>query len=224
MDKKNTFDELINQINHTAGPIQRERGTLFERLVIAYFKNEPTYRNLFTDVWLLNDVPESYGIPKKDTGVDIVARQKDGNLVAIQAKFYTQKFGKDQINSFIAELSKRFYKSGIIISTVDEWGATALETVQANEKGIEIIGLSDLRNSQIDWGQFNFKRPETVKVKERKILRAYQQTALDNALHHFNENERGQMIMAPGTGKTFTSLKIAEALAKKKINNLKFYT
>lgn len=221
MDKKNTFDELINQINHTAGPIQRERGTLFERLVVAYFKNEPIYRNLFTDVWLLNDVPESYGVPKKDTGVDIVARQKDGNLVAIQAKFYTQKFGKDQINSFIAELSKRFYKSGIIVSTVDEWGATALETVQANEKGIEIIGLSDLRNSQIDWGQFNFKRPETVKVKERKNLRAYQQTALDNALHHFNENERGQMIMAPGTGKTFTSLKIAEALAKKKNKQFK---
>lgn len=213
--QKSTFDELINQINETAGPIQRERGTLFEKLVVAYFKNEPTYKNLFTDVWLLNDVPPYYGIPKKDTGVDIVARQKDGNLVAIQAKFYTQRFGKEQINSFIAELSKKFYKSGIIVSTVDDWNSTALETVQANEKGIEIIGLSDLRNSQIDWSKFNYKRPEQVKLKERKYLRNYQQIALDNAVRYFEEHDRGQMIMAPGTGKTFTSLKIAEALSKK---------
>lgn len=207
------FNDLIEQINQAAGDVQRERGTLFEKLVLAYLKNEPTYKALYQNVWLLADVPDEYGISKKDTGVDLVAQQKNGDLVAIQAKFYTHKVGKDAINSFVAELGKSYYQRGLIISTVDEWNSNARETIEENEKGIEIIGLSDLRNSQIDWAQFNFERPEKVTIKKPKQLRGYQQTAKENALNHFKEHERGQLIMAPGTGKTFTSLKIAEALA-----------
>ncbi|SCC06414.1 DEAD/DEAH box helicase [Weissella bombi] len=208
------FNDLINQINQVAGDIQRERGTLFEKLVLAYLKNEPTYKALYENVWLLSDVPDSYGISKKDTGVDLVAKQKNGDLVAIQAKFYMHKVGKNAINSFVAELGKNYYQRGLIISTVDEWNSNARETIEQNEKGIEIIGLSDLRNSQIDWSQFNFERPEKVTIKKPKQLRDYQQTAKENALNHFKNHDRGQLIMAPGTGKTFTSLKISEALAK----------
>ena len=213
---KQTFDDLINQINTVSNDVQRERGTLFEKLTLAYLKNEPTYKALYQNVWLLSEVPESYIIPKKDTGVDLVAEQKNGDLVAIQAKFYTNKVGKSEINSFVAELGKSYYQRGLIVSTMDDWNSNARETIDQNEKGIEIIGLSDLRNSQIDWSQFNFERPENVVVKKPKKLREYQQTAKDNALAHFKENERGQLIMAPGTGKTFTSLKISEALAKDK--------
>ena len=212
--KTQTFNDLIEQINQAAGDVQRERGTLFEKLVLAYLKHEPTYRALYQNVWLLSDVPDNYGISKKDTGVDLVAEQKNGDLVAIQAKFYTHKVGKDAINSFVAELGKSYYQQGLIISTVDEWNSNARETIEQNEKGIEIIGLSDLRNSQIDWAQFSFERPEKVSTKKPKQLRGYQQTAKENALNHFKEHDRGQLIMAPGTGKTFTSLKIAEALAK----------
>jgi len=212
--KTQTFNDLIEQINQAAGDVQRERATLFEKLVLAYLKHEPTYRALYQNVWLLSDVPDNYGISKKDTGVDLVAEQKNGDLVAIQAKFYTHKVGKDAINSFVAELGKSYYQHGLIVSTVDEWNSNARETIEQNEKGIEIIGLSDLRNSQIDWSQFNFERPEKVTIKKPKQLRGYQQTAKENALNHFKEHDRGQLIMAPGTGKTFTSLKIAEALAK----------
>ncbi len=213
---KQTFDDLINQINTVSKDVQRERGTLFEKLTLAYLKNEPTYKALYQNVWLLSEVPESYGIPKKDTGVDLVAEQKNGDLVAIQAKFYTNKVGKSEINSFVAELGKSYYQRGLIVSTMDDWNSNARETIDQNEKGIEIIGLSDLRNSQIDWSQFNFERPENVVVKKPKKLRDYQQTAKENALAHFKENDRGQLIMAPGTGKTFTSLKISEALSKDK--------
>ncbi|EIP8487216.1 DEAD/DEAH box helicase, partial [Listeria innocua] len=218
---KQTFDDLINQINTVSKDVQRERGTLFEKLTLAYLKNEPTYKALYQNVWLLSEVPESYGIPKKDTGVDLVAEQKNGDLVAIQAKFYTNKVGKSEINSFVAELGKSYYQRGLIVSTMDDWNSNARETIDQNEKGIEIIGLSDLRNSQIDWSQFNFERPENVVVKKPKKLRDYQQTAKENALAHFKENERGQLIMAPGTGKTFTSLKISEALSKDKAGPFK---
>lgn len=166
-----TFDDLIQQINQTAGDIQRERGTLFERLGLSYLRNEPTYQRLYKNVWALGDVPAEYGIPKKDTGVDLVAEQFNGDLVAIQAKFYQNKVGKNEINSFVAELGKNYYQRGLIVSTVDEWNKNARETIDHNEKGIEIIGLSDLRNSQIDWTKYSFERPEVVTIKEPKKLR-----------------------------------------------------
>ena len=215
------FDELIKQINQTAGDVQRERGTLFEKLVLAYLKNEPTYQRLYKNVWELSDVPEVYGIPKKDTGVDLVAEQFNGELVAIQAKFYENKIGKSEINSFVAELGKSYYQRGLIVSTVDEWNKNAQDTIDHNEKGIELIGLSDLRNSQIDWTKFSFERPEIISIKSPKKLRPYQELALNHALEHFEENDRGQLIMAPGTGKTFTSLKIAEAFATKQNSQFK---
>lgn len=216
-----TFDDLIQQINQTAGDIQRERGTLFEKLVLSYLRNEPTYQRLYKNVWALGDVPAEYGIPKKDTGVDLVAEQFNGELVAIQAKFYQNKVGKNEINSFVAELGKSYYQRGLIVSTVDDWNKNARDTIEQNEKGIEIIGLSDLRNSQIDWTKYRFERPEVVTIKEPKKLRPYQEIALEYALKHFVTKDRGQLIMAPGTGKTFTSLKIAEAFEKKENKQLK---
>jgi len=217
----NTFDDLIQQINQTAGDIQRERGTLFEKLVLAYLKNEPTYQRLYKNVWKLNDVPTEYAIPKKDTGVDLVAEQFNGDLVAVQAKFYENKVGKAEINSFVAELGKSYYQRGLIVSTVDDWNKNALDTIEHNQKGIELIGLSDLRNSQIDWTKFSFERPEVVSIKSPKKLRPYQELALEHAVAHFDLNDRGQLIMAPGTGKTFTSLKIAETLSKKQSGQFK---
>lgn len=217
----NTFNDLIKQINQTAGDVQRERGTLFEKLILAYLKNEPTYQRLYKNVWELSDVPAEYGIPKKDTGVDLVAEQFNGDLVAIQAKFYENKVGKSEINSFVAELGKSYYQRGLIVSTVDDWNKNAQDTIEHNEKGIELIGLSDLRNSQIDWTKFSFERPEIISIKSPKKLRPYQELALAHAVEHFEKNDRGQLIMAPGTGKTFTSLKIAEAFSKKQRGQFK---
>lgn len=217
----NSFDKLINQINEIGGEIQRERGTLFEKLVLAYLKNEPTYRNLYKNVWLLKDVPSEFNISKKDLGVDLVAEQHNGDLVAIQAKFNKGKIGKSEINSFVAELGSTYYTRGLIISTVDEWNSNARATIDKNEKGIEIIGLSDLRNSQINWADFSFERPEQTSIKQPKSLRPYQLDALESAVSYFKTKDRGQLIMAPGTGKTFTSLKIAEALSKQSYKQFK---
>lgn len=214
-DSSITFDDLILQINQTAEGIQRERGTLFEKLVLAYLKNEPLYKRLYKHVWLLSEIPPEYEISKKDNGVDLVAEQFNGDLVAVQAKFYQNKIGKSEINSFVAEMSKNYYQRGLIISTVDDWNKNARETIEYNQKGIEIIGLSDLRNSQIEWSEFSFSRPEKVIVKSKKKLRPYQEIALNYGIKHFEIFDRGQLIMAPGTGKTFTSLKIAENLSGK---------
>ncbi|EHG14827.1 hypothetical protein HMPREF9682_00232 [Streptococcus intermedius F0395] len=207
-----SFDNLVNQINDLA-ETQRDRGTYFEYLVRAYLKNEPTYKNEFAEVWMLADVPDSYGIPKIDIGVDLVAKKHTGELVAIQAKFYNHSIQKSDIDSFLGELGKDYYDSGIIVASTDKWGTKAEEAL-VNRSDVIRIGLSDLRNSRIDWEQFTFERPDEVKTKAKKQPRYYQRDVIKSALAHFKDHDRGQLIMAPGTGKTFTSLKVAEAMAK----------
>lgn len=162
---------------------------------------------------MLADVPEEFGITKVDLGVDLVAEKFTGELVAIQAKFYNHSIQKSNIDSFLGELGKDYYESGIIVASTDKWGKNA-EKALADRSDVIRIGLADLRNSQIDWSKFSFESPEVVAVKAKKKLRYYQESAIQSALNHFTENDRGQLIMAPGTGKTFTSLKIAEAMAR----------
>lgn len=207
-----SFDTLIQEINDN-NTQQRDRGTAFEYLVKAYLKNEPTYKNLFQEVWMLTEVPETEDIPKKDTGVDLVAKKFTGELVAVQAKFYDHKLYKQDIDSFLSEINKDYYAEGLIVSSTDDWGANAEQAIEGLSKSISRIGLSDLRNSQVNWDSFSFAAPERVTVKSHKQPRGYQKEAIENALAYYAENARGQLIMAPGTGKTFTSLKITEALA-----------
>lgn len=206
-----TFDQLVGQIDGNLDK-QRDRGTAFEKMVVAYLKNEPAYKQKFSDVWMLNEVPEEYGIPKRDLGVDIVARDYAGNLTAVQAKYYKGKVGKDTINSFVAEMGKDYYSSGLLVSSTDQWNRNAEAALENNTKPITRIGLSQLRHAHFDWEKFSFAKENNLSNKKVKKLRYYQQDAINNSLKYFKTHDRGKLIMAPGTGKTFTSLKIAEAL------------
>ena len=219
-----TFDELVNQVNNNLDK-QRDRGTAFEKMVVAYLKNEPAYKQKFEDVWMLNEVPAEYNVSKKDTGVDIVAKDYDGNLTAIQAKFYQGKIGKAEIDSFVAEAGKDVYSAGLLVSSTDELNKNVKNTLNGNTKPFSVIGLSQLRHAHFDWKKFSFaKENNNLSNRKAKKLRPYQETAISNSLKYFKEHDRGKLVMAPGTGKTFTSLKIAEALMqdqdKKKFNVL----
>ena len=207
-----TFSEIVKQIDSNVTN-QRDRGTAFEKLAVAYLKNEPAFKNKYSDVWMLNEVPAEYNISKQDTGVDIVAKDRiTGKLTAVQAKYYKGKVGKDAINSFIAESSKEYYADGIIISSTDEWNKNAKKATEELSKEISLIGLSQLQNASFDWKLFDFDSYKQNLSYKPKELRDYQKGAISKSLAYFKEHTRGKLVMAPGTGKTFTSLKIAEAL------------
>lgn len=207
-----SFEKLVEKINNNADN-QRDRGTYFEHLTKSYLKNEPTYQNEFKNVWLINEVPEEYGIPKYDIGVDLVAEKVTGGLVAVQAKFYKNEIRKKDIDSFLGELGKDYYDSGIIVSSTDKWGKNAENALDSRSDVIR-IGLSDLKNSRIEWEKYSFDKPEEVVIKAKKKTRSYQEQAIQAAVTHFEKSDRGQLIMAPGTGKTFTSLKLTERMAE----------
>lgn len=209
-----TFDELIKQVNANLGQ-QRDRGTAFEKIVVSYLKNEPLYKHKFENVWMLNEVPAQYHVPKKDLGVDIVAKDFEGKLTAVQAKFYKGKVGKDTINSFLAEMGKDYYSAGILVSTSTELNKNAQAAMQYMTKPVTIIGLNQLKNADIDWRKFSFaKENNDLSNKTVKRPRQYQKEAIEKSVAYFKNHSRGKLIMAPGTGKTFTSLKITEALMK----------
>lgn len=214
----NTFDNIIKSLEKKEMS-QRDRGTLFELLVTAYFQNEPMYNRLFDKVWMLHDVPEEYGIPKKDTGVDLVARNRDtGKLVAIQCKYYSKNSSiqKGDIDSFLNEVGKIYYSEGIIVSSTDKWSKNADDALLNRDKNITRINLSQLRESEIDWTMFSLKSPEKVSLKSPKTPRLHQIPAIEAVLNGFKSSDRGKLIMAPGTGKTYTSMVIAENMASSK--------
>ncbi|WP_208439066.1 DEAD/DEAH box helicase family protein, partial [Bartonella vinsonii] len=72
-----------------------------------------------------------------------------------------------------------------------------------------------LENSQIDWSRFEGKETVVLKEQTKKKLLDHQKEALEAVCEGLQEADRGKLIMACGTGKTFTSLKIAEQIAGK---------
>lgn len=213
-----SFVALINEID-TKKHTQRDRGTLFELLIAAYLEKEPMYARLFDKVWKLSEVPEEYNVPKKDTGVDLVARKRDtGELVAIQCKFYSKDttIRKEHIDSFLNEVGKQYYSEGIVVTLTDTWSDNAESALKFRDKQIARISLAQLQESQIDWSSYSFNNPEKVKLQEKKTPRSHQVPAIESVVDGFKAVDRGKLIMAPGTGKTYTSMAIAERMAAEK--------
>jgi len=77
----------------------------------------------------------------------------------------------------------------------------------------------DLRiysESSIDWSQFDLATPEVMELKDHKELRDHQTLAGDKVREGFTTHEHGKLIMACGTGKTFTSPRIYDDASKAK--------
>ena len=70
---------------------EREKGTYFEKLIICYFKNEASYKDLYSNVWLYSDWAKEQGLDARDTGIDLVAQTAGtGEFHAIQCKLYAE--------------------------------------------------------------------------------------------------------------------------------------
>ncbi len=199
-----------------AAVTEREKGTYFEELTLAYLRNEPSYRDYYSDVWTYTEWAKSQGLDGKDAGIDLVARAAGtGEFHAIQCKFYAPdyKVQKADIDSFFTASGKKIFTHRIIVATTNLWSEHAEDALRDQQPPVTKIDLQALEESQIDWSQFKPKAAPVLKPK--KQLRPHQVDAFKTVTSGLLEAARGKLIMACGTGKTFTSLKIAEALAGK---------
>ena len=196
---------------------EREKGDYFELLSIAFLKNDPVYAPQFSEVWSYSDWANQENLDKRDTGIDLVAKLSDQEgYCAIQCKFYDEdhRITKKDIDSFFTASGKAPFTRRIIMDTTRaDWSEHAENALNGQLIAVNRISLSDLEQSPIDWSQF--AKDQKVTLKEKKKLREHQEKALNNVKNGLQEADRGKLIMACGTGKTFTSLKIAETLAGK---------
>jgi len=200
----------------SASVTEREKGTYFEELVCTYLRNEATYRDLYDKVWTYAEWAKEQSLSGKDAGIDLVARtQGTGQYHAIQCKLYAEdyKVQKKDIDSFFTASGKTPFSHRVIVTTTNNWSEHAEDALQGQQPPVSKIDLQALEDSQIDWAKY--QPNQAVALKAKKQLRDHQQTALNAVAAGLKEAERGKLIMACGTGKTFTSLKIAEQQAGK---------
>nr|WP_202394805.1 type ISP restriction/modification enzyme [Xanthomonas sp. LMG 9002] len=195
---------------------EREKGTYFEDLILAYLRNEATYRDLYRQVWTWAEWAPAHGFSAKDDGIDLVAEEAGtGAIHAIQCKFYESEHRllKSEIDSFFTASGRKPFTHRVIVSSTNHWSDNAENALIDQQPPVSKITLHDLEESQIEWAKFQPKAAVTLKPK--KSLRPHQQSALKAVTAGLKEADRGKLIMACGTGKTFTSLKIAESMAGK---------
>jgi len=193
---------------------EREKGTYFEELIRTYFRFEASYADLYSDVWLFVDWAKAHGFSAKDTGIDLVAKTHGTEeFHAIQCKCYAEDYRvrKADIDSFFTASGQKPFTQRIIVTTTNDWSENAENSLIGQTPPVYKIDLQDLENSQIDWEKYQPTAAPAFKAK--KELRKHQISAKTNVLLGFKSADRGKLIMACGTGKTFTSLKIAEDVA-----------
>ena len=216
-DNIQAFYDLLNSIEQSSSD-QKDKGTRFENLVLDFLQNDPTYKNDFTKIQTYADWAQEHTdlVPnKKDIGIDLIAtnlhlNEEDQTYTAIQCKFYAKdaKVPKKEIDSFLSASDTPYFTGRMIVATNSNWSDNALATLASKTVPCILIDREQLAKSNIDWSKYI--KDGSVIVTKRN-LRQYQQEALQDVISGFKNHDRGKLIMACGTGKTYTSLKIAEA-------------
>ena len=222
------FEQIIQKLN-TESTSERDKGYKFELLILNWFKIDKLYCENIDKIYLWNDFPlkTQFG-SGQDIGIDIVAITKSGEYWAIQCKCYddTTSVSKEGVAKFVAASNRLFakdtnkpdekttFEQRFFIASTNNWTEHAIHEAHDRENPIITITKTNLENANIDWLELynkvilnDSKSDPTIKLKE---IRPHQQEALEAVHKHLLTHDRGKLIMACGTGKTFTSLKIAE--------------
>ena len=212
----NGFYGALNYIRENANS-QFGKGRTFERLIRAYLLEDPFYKKRFSEVYLWSEWgqlrPEFDG---KDLGIDLVAQERDGGYCAIQCKCYAEdkRISKADLDSFISESNREPYTARMFVDTGKSWSTNLLKAIDGLQPPCQRISAADLASRPVQWPNLSHQVPEQIDYQlETFSLREHQKEAFDDVINGFKESDRGKLIMACGTGKTFTALRIAEEIA-----------
>jgi predicted helicase len=214
-----TFHELLDELIDAART-NHDKGTQFEKLIANYLLTDPQYADRLADVWLWPEWPDRWDT---DVGIDIVARERGtGDYWAIQCKFYdpAHSLQKADIDSFFTASGKRFatkdgdlgFAHRIIVSTTDKWSKHAEDALANQTIPVSRLWFKDLADSPIDWSRFSLSNIKGIRLRKKKDVRPHQDEAITAVIDGYNAADRGKLIMACGTGKTFTALRLMEKL------------
>ena len=213
----NNFQEALSIIRKTTKQ-EVDKGRAFAELCKIFFENDDIQKRQFSKVWFYNNwAKENPNFSKTDIGIDLVAKLVgETGFCAIQCKCYESDhtISKDDIDSFISASSNKIFSRLILIDTsLSDLGSNTKKVIENLDKGYQRIQTEEFEKSRIDW--LSYLNKKQLVLKNKKDLKDHQIQAVEAAQIHFKNNDRGKLIMACGTGKTLTSLKIAEKIAGK---------
>ena len=202
-----TFTELSKSFDID----KNKKGKEFERFVKWFLKTDPQWSTQVDKVWLWDDYPDRWG---RDKGIDLVFQHVNGEIWAVQAKCYDSKYyiTKTDVDKFISESGRAIIDKRLLIASTDQIGSNARQVIDAKvERPGTCFLFSDFEKSAVEYPD-HISKLNTAKRKKRPSPRPHQLEAVDAVAKGFKEADRGQLIMACGTGKTFTTLWIKERL------------
>ncbi len=143
------FESFIKQLWNVD---ENTRGKLFERICQWYLLHDPTYSRQISNVWLWNDWPGRWG---PDTGIDLVAKTRSGELWAIQAKAYDPAYRvtKSDVDKFLSESARKQFSYRLLICTTNLIVGHALRVIDAQEKPVGVITRADLEQAAVGPGR-----------------------------------------------------------------------
>ncbi len=215
-----TFTDILARIRE-ASLSERDKGTRFERLMQAYLRTTPMADGLFTTIWMWNEFPYRNQLGGQDTGIDLVGYTDNGAYWAIQCKCYAENHSiqKGDLDTFFTTSGKTFIDDNghtqsfvhrLFISTTNSWSGNAELTLKSQQIPCIRWNLRELEEDTVDWNALYHDQEGKAARQALFTLKEHQKEAIDKALAHLQEHDRGKLIMACGTGKTFTSLRLAE--------------
>lgn len=181
-----------------------EKGQRFERLTLAFLRIPPQWATKFSNVWLWEDWPGNQG--EVDTGVDLIAEHSDGSgYTAVQCKFYdpSTSLTLEHLGTFFARSGTAPFTERMIVATTGHWSSHLDNAIAKQTVPVIKVGPDALANSGVDWSEWRADRSDQLRRATREP-RPHQRRAIDDVLAGFEGHNRGKLIMACGTGKTFT--------------------
>ena len=204
-----TFNNFISSLRSEFG--EQGAGKKFEVFCKWFLENDPRWSKSIDKVWLWDDYPNKW--QRQDLGTDLVFRDKEGLIWAVQAKCYSEHRAttKGDMNSFLADTGRKEVDRRLWLQTTNKMEAKADKTLKGQDKPVTVFNLNDFRDAQIDYPT-SYSELNQAKVKTKPTPDPHQFEAIEAVKTGLQKLDRGQMIMACGTGKTFTTLWIKEAL------------
>ncbi len=224
-----TLTEVLERFRDAAQGNRSVMGASFERLIANLLRRHPVYAGTVSEVWRWSDFPARGQLTATgtDAGIDLVVQTKGGDFWAVQCKCYAPDHyvSKPDMDSFLALSSKKFswgnrgevaFSHRLIFASTNLWNRQAEALLEGQTPPCVRISLANLESMEAaDWGELSGLTPAAP--VEPKILRDYQLEALKAVAQHYAPqpdgtlaHTRGRLIMACGTGKTLTSLRILE--------------
>lgn len=204
-----TIDQFISSLVADYG--DDGKGEKFEIFCKWFLQNDPGWSKTVDKVWLWKEYPEKW--QRQDLGTDIVFRDKNGDIWAVQAKCFSEHRStkKEDMNSFLADSGRKNVSKRLWMQTTNKMEAKAFKTLKDQDKPVTVFNLDDFREAKIEYPSC-FAELSKAKLKQKPNPEEHQLMAINEVVSKLQSADRGQMIMACGTGKTFTSLWIKEAL------------